>query len=111
MSHVVLESCIKCKHMECVEVCPVDCFHEGENFLAIDPAGCIDCGVCIPACPIKAIASDLTPGMTDWLEINAKYAKKWPKITKKGIQPADADAWRDVTGKGPLLSPNPGRGS
>ncbi len=97
--------------MECVTVCPVDCFHEGENFLAIDPGACIDCGVCVAACPVEAIASDLTPGIEEWLEINARLSAAWPKITHPGIPPADGDRWRNVPGKRRFLSDRPGRGS
>lgn len=111
MPHVVTERCIKCKHMECVTVCPVDCFHEGENFLVIDPGVCIDCGVCRAACPVEAIVSDLTPGIAEWLDINSAYSARWPKITRPGVTPPDADEWRDIEGKLELLSPNPGPGS
>ena len=58
MTFVVTEACIKCKYTDCVEVCPVDCFYEGENMLVIDPDQCIDCGVCEPECPIDAIQAD-----------------------------------------------------
>ena len=75
MTYVVNESCIKCKLMDCVEVCPVDCFYEGENMLVIHPDECIDCGVCEPECPIEAIKPDTEPGLEKWLEINAEYAK------------------------------------
>ena len=83
MTYVVNESCIKCKYMDCVEVCPVDCFYEGENMLVIHPDECIDCGVCEPECPIEAIKPDTEPGLEKWLELNAEYAKVWPNITVK----------------------------
>ena len=70
--------------MDCVEVCPVDCFYEGENMLVIHPDECIDCGVCEPECPADAIKPDTEPGLEKWLEVNAEYAKAWPNITQKG---------------------------
>ena len=83
MTYVVDENCIKCKHMDCVDVCPVDCFYEGENMLVIHPDECIDCGVCEPECPIDAIHSDTEDGMEKWAEINRKYSEIWPVITEK----------------------------
>ena len=90
MTYVVTEACIKCKFMDCVEVCPVDCFYEGDNMLVIDPEVCIDCGVCEPECPPEAIKADTESGLEKWLTLNADYAKKWPNITQKGTAPADA---------------------
>ena len=90
MTYVVSENCIKCKYMDCVEVCPVDCFYEGENMLVIHPDECIDCGVCEPECPAEAIKPDTEPGLEKWLELNAEYAKSWPNITVKRDAPADA---------------------
>jgi ferredoxin len=88
MTYVVNESCIKCKLMDCVEICPVDCFYEGENMLVIHPDECIDCGVCEPECPVDAIKPDTEPGAEKWLSINAEYARLWPNITlKKAPQP------------------------
>ena len=75
MTYVVNESCIKCKYMDCVEVCPVDCFYEGENMLVIHPDECIDCGVCEPECPVDAIKADTEPGLEKWLLLNTEYAK------------------------------------
>ena len=92
MTYVVTEACIKCKYMDCVEVCPVDCFYEGENMLVINPDECIDCGVCEPECPPKAIVPDTEKGMEQWLEVNRTYSAEWPNITRKGEAPADADA-------------------
>jgi ferredoxin len=109
MTYVVTENCIKCKFMDCVGVCPVDCFHEGENFLVIDPDECIDCGVCVAECPTKSIVSDTDPLCEGWKEINAQYAPNWPVITKKGDHPADAEEWQDKPGKAALLSPNAAR--
>ncbi len=83
MTYVVVESCIKCKYMDCVEVCPVDCFYEGENMLVIHPDECIDCGVCEPECPVDAIKPDTEPGLEKWLELNAEYSKTWANITVK----------------------------
>lgn len=99
MPYVVTESCIKCKFQDCVEVCPVDCFYEGENMLVIHPDECIDCGVCEPECPIEAIIPDTDPESEKWLELNRDYSEKWPNITRKGESPADADDWREVEGK------------
>src|SRR5215471_6404022 len=76
--------------MDCVEVCPVDCFYEGENMLVIHPDECIDCGVCVPECPVDAIKPDTDPGLEEWLLLNAKYAKIWPNITVKKAPPADS---------------------
>jgi ferredoxin len=83
MTYVVNESCIKCKYMDCVEVCPVDCFYEGENMLVIHPDECIDCGVCVPECPVDAIKPDTEPDLEKWLELNREFAQKWPNITAK----------------------------
>ena len=83
MTYVVVENCIKCKYMDCVEVCPVDCFYEGENMLVIHPDECIDCGVCEPECPAEAIKPDTEAGLEKWLELNAEYSKTWANITVK----------------------------
>ena len=107
MTYVVTENCIKCKFQDCVEVCPVDCFYEGENFLAIDPDECIDCGVCEPECPAEAIIADTEDGAEEWLEVNRVYAAQWPNITVKGAPPADAEAWNGRTDKRDLLSDKP----
>jgi ferredoxin len=105
MTFVVTESCIKCKYMDCVEVCPVDCFHEGPNFLVIDPDECIDCTLCEPECPVEAIYSeeDLPQGQEAFLALNAELAKGWPVINEKKPAPADADAWKGKSGKLALL--------
>jgi ferredoxin len=111
MTYVVTEACVRCKLMDCVEVCPVDCFYEGENMLVIHPDECIDCGVCEPECPVDAILPDTEPGMDKWVEINREYAAAWPNITRKGEPPADADAFREVANKfEQFFSPNPGAG-
>jgi ferredoxin len=108
MAYVVTENCIKCKYMDCVEVCPVDCFYEGENMLVISPDGCIDCGVCENQCPPKAIIPDTNPGAEKWLKLNAEFALKWPNINSRGTAPTDADAWKDVPAKFEHFSPEPG---
>ena len=111
MTYVVTEDCIKCKYMDCVEVCPVDCFYEGDNMLVIHPDECIDCGVCEPECPPKAILPDSDGKADKWLKLNAEYAVKWPNITRKGTPPPDADAWKEVPGKfEKFFSPEPGKG-
>ena len=110
MTYVVTENCIKCKYMDCVEVCPVDCFYEGENMLMIHPDECIDCGVCEPECPADAIKADTEKGLEAWLELNAQYAKTWPNITIKREGPADGKEWDGVAGKLEQFSPEPGTG-
>jgi len=100
MTYVVTESCIKCKYMDCVEVCPVDCFYEGENMLVIHPDECIDCGVCEPECPVEAIVPDSDPQAEKWLGLNRDYSGgEWPNITRKGPAPEDADSWKGVPDK------------
>ena len=112
MTYVVNQNCIKCKLMDCVEVCPVDCFYEGENFLTIKPDECIDCGVCEPECPVEAIKPDTEEGLNDWIEINKKYSEIWPNITKKRPEdvPSDQERWRDVQDKLKYLSESTGKG-
>ncbi|HEY2049791.1 MAG TPA: ferredoxin FdxA [Caulobacteraceae bacterium] len=110
MTYVVLENCIKCKYMDCVEVCPVDCFYAGENMLVIHPEECIDCAVCEPECPVDAIVADSDPRATsEWVKLNDQYSRVWPNITAKGTPPADADQWDGVEGKLAQLSPEPHR--
>ncbi|MGA9469464.1 MAG: ferredoxin FdxA [Candidatus Macondimonas sp.] len=105
MTYVVTENCIKCKYTDCVEVCPVDCFHEGPNMLVIDPEECIDCTLCEPECPAQAIFSedDLSAEQASFLVINADLAKDWPVITEKKDAPADAEEWDGKPGKRALL--------
>jgi len=107
MPHIVAEPCIKCKYTDCVAVCPVDCFHEGANFLAIDPEVCIDCGLCIPECPTKAIFAeeDLPEKWSEYVEINARYAKEWPVIDAKKDPLPEADQFKDVENKKGMLDP------
>ncbi len=107
MTYVVTEDCINCTYQDCVEVCPVDCFYQGENFLVIAPDECIDCGVCEPECPIDAIRADSAAGVEDWLELNRRYAALWPNIAEKGAPPEDRDDWAGKPGKRALLSPEP----
>ena len=112
MTYVVTDPCVKCKYMDCVEVCPVDCFYEGENMLVIHPDECIDCGVCEPECPVEAILPDTDGAAESWVEQNREYSEKWPNITRKGESPPDADKYKDETGKfDKYFSPEPGAGS
>ena len=99
MTYIVDEQCVKCKTMDCVEVCPVDCFYEGENMLVIHPDECIDCGVCEPECPVEAIHPDTDDGMEKWVEMNRKYSEKWPVITTKKEPPKDWEQWNGVPDK------------
>lgn len=99
MPFVVTENCIKCKYTDCVEVCPVDCFYEGENMLVINPSECIDCGVCEPECPAEAILPDTEDGLEKWLELNTKFSAVWPNITSQKSPPEDADAFKGEKGK------------
>lgn len=101
MTYVVTEDCIKCKYTDCVEVCPVDCFHEGPNFLVIDPEECIDCSLCEPECPIEAIfdEDDVPEDQKQFIALNAELSREWPVITEKKSAPADAKEWEGVKGK------------
>ena len=101
MTHVVTESCIKCKYTDCVDVCPVDCFREGPNFLVIDPDECIDCAVCIPECPVNAIYAeeDVPADQVKFIEINVQLAAGWPSITRMKAHLPDADDWKDTKDK------------
>jgi ferredoxin len=105
MTFLVTENCIKCKHTDCVEVCPVDCFYEGPNFLAINPDECIDCGVCVPECPINAIVEDtnLDHNIPFWVDLNKRLSTKWPNITKKKSALPDAAEWDGKPNKLDLL--------
>lgn len=110
MTYVVMDNCIKCKYTDCVEVCPVDCFYEGENFLVINPDECIDCGVCEPECPAEAILPDTESNVEKWIDINTKFSEVWPNITAKKDPMENADAENGRKGKEPELSENPGEG-
>jgi len=115
VTYLVTEDCIKCKHMDCVEVCPVDCFYEGENMLVIHPDECIDCGVCEPECPVDAIVPDANLQGTEldfWMKINTDMSNKWPNITelRSNDVPSDAKEWAGKPNKRELLSYEPGKG-
>ncbi|MDP2621982.1 MAG: ferredoxin family protein [Hyphomicrobiales bacterium] len=111
MTYVVTENCIKCKYTDCVEVCPVDCFYEGEVMLVIHPDECIDCGVCEPECPAEAIKPDTEPDLEKWLKLNAELSEKWPNITAKKEQPEDAEEHDGEEGKfDKYFSKEPGEG-
>ena len=101
MAYIVTENCIRCKYTDCVDVCPVDCFHEGDNFLVIDPEECIDCDVCVVECPVDAIFSmeNLPKEQEKFIEINTRLAKKWPVINKQIDPLSDAEEWDGVAGK------------
>jgi len=101
MTYVVTDNCIRCKYTDCVEVCPVDCFHEGPNFLVIDPEECIDCTLCVPECPAEAIFAEdeLPDDQQAFLELNAELAANWPVITEMKESPADAEDWDGVPDK------------
>ncbi len=110
MTFVVAEPCINCKYTDCVDVCPVDCFHEGENFLSIDPEECIDCGACEPECPTSAIYAedDLPEKWAEFTELNAKLAADWPVISAKKDPLPTAEEQKDAEGKRDALSMNAG---
>lgn len=101
MTHVVMESCIRCKYTDCVDVCPVDCFREGPNMLVIDPDECIDCAVCIPECPVEAIVAeeDVPAHQQSFIALNAELSTVWPSITRTKAPLSDADDWKDVKDK------------
>lgn len=105
MTFVVTENCIKCKYTDCVEVCPVDCFHEGPNFLVIDPDECIDCTLCEPECPAQAIFSedDLPDDQMEFVQINEELSRVWPVLAEKKDQFEDAEEWDGKLGKLALL--------
>jgi ferredoxin len=109
MTHVVAEPCIKCKFTDCVAVCPVDCFHEGQNMLVIDPDECIDCGACVDECPVQAIypEEDLPEKWEDFLELNAKYAPDWPVINQTQDPLETAEEFREVEDKRDAFIPEP----
>lgn len=101
MTFVVTNNCIRCKYTDCVEICPVDCFHEGPNFLVINPDECIDCNLCIPECPVDAIYSedDLPPELENYTALNEELSQKWPVITVKKDPPTDAKEWENNPNK------------
>ena len=118
MTYLVTDNCAKCKYTDCVSVCPVDCFYEGENFLVINPDECIDCGVCVPECPAGAIVADNEleePDRSNWIEINTIYSQEWPNITEQKTPLEDADLYNrelnsEVGDKSKEISPLPGDG-
>ncbi|UTC24668.1 ferredoxin family protein [Candidatus Comchoanobacter bicostacola] len=101
MAYIVSDQCINCKYTDCVEACPVDCFHEGPNMVIINPEECIDCNLCVSECPINAIYSeeDLPENQQHMKEINAKYADIWPLIDQKKDPMPDAEKWETITNK------------
>jgi ferredoxin len=101
MTYVVTESCIRCKYTDCVDVCPVDCFREGPNFLAIDPDECIDCTLCVAECPVEAIFAedDVPDGQQHFIALNAELAKLWKPIVERKDPLPDAEEWAKVQGK------------
>jgi ferredoxin len=113
MTYIVKDECIKCKLTDCVEVCPVDCFYEGENMLVINPDECIDCGVCEPECPINAIVPDSSYKEQDkdkWLLLNKKFSAIWPNITKKKEAMIDHEKFKNVKDKhSKYFSEKPGK--
>ena len=111
MTYIVNDKCIGCKYTDCVEVCPVDCFYEGENALVIHPDECIDCGVCEPECPADAIQPDTDAGAEEWVEFNRKYSDLWPNITIRKDPLPQAEEKNGETGKlEKYFSENPGEG-
>ncbi len=109
MTFLVTEACIRCKYTDCVEVCPVDCFHEGPTMLVIDPEECIDCAMCETECPVEAIVSedDVSEDQRDFLEINEKYSAQWPVITSMKPAPSDAKEWEAVKNKRQYIEEKP----
>jgi ferredoxin len=105
MTYVVTETCIRCKYTDCVDVCPVDCFREGPNFLVIDPDECIDCTLCVAECPVEAIFAedDVPPDQQSFTALNAELAKLWKPIIERKPAPPDADEWKEVKVKRQFL--------
>ena len=101
MTFVVTEACVNCKHTDCVDVCPVDAFREGPNFLAIDPDECIDCAVCVPECPVEAIFAeeDVPSDQQDFIPLNAELARSWPMISRRKAALPEAEHWAGVADK------------
>jgi ferredoxin len=112
MTFVVTDACIRCKFMDCVQVCPVEAFREGATMLVIDPNECIDCNLCLPECPADAILPDIESGATAWIELNKTYASQWPVVSRKLNQtPDDAEAFNGLAGKfEAYFSAEPGKG-
>ncbi len=110
MTFIVNDNCIRCKYLDCVEVCPVDCFYEGANMLVIHPDECIDCGVCEPECPVEAILPDTESGAREWVSFNREYSEKWPNVTRRRDALPDAEEWKDVPDKFVHFDPARGEG-
>ena len=115
MAYTVTDKCIRCKLLDCVEVCPVDCFYEGENMLVINPEECIDCDMCVPVCAVDAILPDIDPDSLNWIEFNKKYSTEmnWPNITKNGDPDQEHEKYHPYNfpdGKMHLFSDKPGKG-
>jgi len=110
MTYVITESCINCKYTDCVDVCPVDCFREGPNFLVIDPDECIDCTLCVAECPVDAIypEDEVPEDQRHFIELNAELSKNpnWKPITAKKDAPEDADKWVGIKEKLQFLDAN-----
>ena len=112
MAYIVAEPCVKCKYTDCVEICPVMCFHEGANMLAIDPDECIDCGACVDPCPVDAIypEEELPEKWHDYIALNAEYSQQWP-VLSNAKEPMDtAETFKNEVSKTDLIDPNPGLG-
>lgn len=101
MTFVVTEKCIRCKFTDCVEVCPVDCFHEGPNFLVINPEECIDCNLCVDHCPVDAIYAeeDVPEDQQEFIALNAKLSQKWPVLDYKKDALPDSSKWENIVNK------------
>jgi ferredoxin len=105
MTFVVTEQCIRCKFMDCIKACPVDCFYEGDNFLVINPDECIDCNVCVTECPVNAIYQDRDVPAAQWefIEINRRFSQIWPRAIAPSPPLPDREQWRDVSNKRQFL--------
>ena len=107
MTHVVTESCIRCKYTDCVEVCPMECFHEGPNFLVIDPDECIDCSMCVAECPVNAIVgeNEIAQDQRHFIQINRELSRnpRWKRIARAKPPLAGHDRWKTVRDKLHLL--------
>jgi len=111
MTYVVTDKCIMCKYTDCVKPCPVDCFYEGENMLVINPDECIDCGVCVPECPVEAIVMDTEPEGEEFLELNREYSEgAWPNITRMKPPMDEAEEYEKKKNKKQYFSEKPGIG-